>query len=1391
MVNDIPQWLLTKWQGIADLIAELLNIPAALIMRTENEYMEVFVSSKSDNNPYKPGDKEKWYGLYCETVIKSQDKLLIPNALKNKHWDKNPDIGLGMIAYLGYPINYPDNTPFGTICVLDVKENSFSSVYEKLLIQFKGTIENDLLLLETFKAETRKQDETITEQYQNLKRQNEELQSAEEELREQNQELQATEEELTASNDELRNNIELLSESEKMFSSTVNDLLVGVVVHAADSSIILSNPQAQHILGLSYDQMRGKKAVSSTWNFVHEDESVMKVEDYPISKVLSTGKGLLNYVLGVMRPDRKEITWVTVNAVPVFSNKKEFDRVIINFMDITERKQFEITLKDRNESLQAAEEELQASNDALYELHEQLKERFEELQSTEEELRERHEELQAAEEELVASNDALKENITQLEESEDRFKALHNASFGGIAIHDKGIILECNKGLSDLTGYSVDELVGMNGLLLIAERFREIVMNNIKSKYEKPNESIGVRKNGEEYPIRTEASEIPYKGRQVRVVELRDITEQKKAEEEILSERNRSLNILQGTNAGTWEWNIETNEVLFNERYAEIIGYKLNEIAPSFEAWRNSVNPKDIEVANSLLEHHFAGKNDFFEAEFRQKHKKGHWVWVAARGKVIKWTDNGKPKFMSGTHLDINKRKNAELDLISNENQLQIIFDNSPAIMMLLNEETQIIKVNRTGLIFTGRKPDEVIRKLPGDIFSCVTALQTDLGCGYGEACKICKIRRTVLKTISTGKSLNKVEAELSTINNGVTKKLTVLISTATATTAPELTYLVTIDDITDRKKTEQTIVESEKRFRTIIDSANDAIFIADTKTGLIVDANKKAEQIIGKSRNELIGMHQSKLHPAEEAELIKKKFEQDIEHAGKDIIKEINLQHISGEIIPTELSPAFFKLDDGKGYLVGFFRDIRKRKEAEKALADSFVKYKTLAEYTYDWEYWKAPNGEYIYNSPSCKRITGYSAAEFDKKANLFNTIICQEDRGKWQGHLKKVEELVACKTPIELRIKTKLGKVKWINHVCQPVFDDHGIFLGNRGTNRDITQRKQSELALEDSETRFKQLANFTQEGIILHKNGIIIDVNKAMFNITGYVQKELVDQDIVKLFVQEKDYELVYGKIKQNSIKPFELQIITKAKSLIYVMLSVKLMVKDNKTIRIVSMRDITEQKQIQQKILNTIIQTEENERRRVAQELHDGIGPILSTVKLYTQTYIQTKNLDFKQKIERQLITGIDEALSQVSTISNNLSPHVLKDFGIKVAIEKFIGRVQKVSNISVKFEYNYDGKIDDEIETTVYRVVIELINNTIKHAKATEISLIFDNIKEHVQLVYSDNGKGFDFEATKKTSSGMGLFNIVNRIKSFNGQVNFERGEDKGITYNIFIPAKLL
>lgn len=140
--------IIKKWQSIINIIAEIINVQAGLIMRITESHMEVFCASETEGNPYPHDGKDSLgHGLYCETVIGKDSGLEIENALEDEKWKDNPDVSLNMISYLGFPIKWPNNEVFGTICVLDNKEHQFSSKYRELLIELKKAIELDLELL--------------------------------------------------------------------------------------------------------------------------------------------------------------------------------------------------------------------------------------------------------------------------------------------------------------------------------------------------------------------------------------------------------------------------------------------------------------------------------------------------------------------------------------------------------------------------------------------------------------------------------------------------------------------------------------------------------------------------------------------------------------------------------------------------------------------------------------------------------------------------------------------------------------------------------------------------------------------------------------------------------------------------------------------------------------------------------------------------------------------------------------------------------------------------------------------------------------------------------------------------------------------------------------------
>ena len=164
---------------------------------------------------------------------------------------------------------------------------------------------------------------------------------------------------------------------------------------------------------------------------------------------------------------------------------------------------------------------------------------------------------------------------------------------------------------------------------------------------------------GDEKWLRT--SKVPLRNEADTIIGIlgvyEDITAQKHTENELHEKQRRLTTLLHETKTGTWEWNVQTGETVFNEQWADIIGYTLDEIAPiSIGTWMKYCHPDDLQISGELLEKHFRGESAYYEYEARMKHKDGHWAWILTKGRVVSWSDDGKPLWMFGTHHDVTER---------------------------------------------------------------------------------------------------------------------------------------------------------------------------------------------------------------------------------------------------------------------------------------------------------------------------------------------------------------------------------------------------------------------------------------------------------------------------------------------------------------------------------------------------------------------------------------------------------------------------------------------------------------------------------------------------------------------------------------------------------------
>ncbi len=216
---------------------------------------------------------------------------------------------------------------------------------------------------------------------------------------------------------------------------------------------------------------------------------------------------------------------------------------------------------------------------------------------------------------------------------------------------------------------------------------------------------------------------------------------------------------------------------------------------------------------------------------------------------------------------------------------------------------------------------------------------------------------------------------------------------------------------------------------------------------------------------------------------------------------------------------------------------------------------------------------------------------------------------------------------------------------------------------------------------------------------------------------------------------------------------------------------------------------EKRASEKRFLSVMIQAEDNERKRLAKDLHDGLGPLLSTIKMSLSALKKQDNSPQAVEILQNLDNVILESIKSIKDISNNLSPHVLDNFGLDKAINNFLQKINTTGAINIEYRSNLKGlRLEQNTESVVYRVLCELINNTVKHANAKKININLYYDIYSVSLNYKDDGKGFEMENMfKPQEKGTGLYNIYSRINSLKGNVDIKSLSGKGTDVMIKIP----
>jgi PAS domain S-box-containing protein len=334
----------------------------------------------------------------------------------------------------------------------------------------------------------------------------------------------------------------------------------------------------------------------------------------------------------------------------------------------------------------------------------------------------------------------------------------------------------------------------------------------------------------------------------------------------------------------------------------------------------------------------------------------------------------------------------------------------------------------------------------------------------------------------------------------------------------------------------------------------------------------------------------------------------------------------------------------------------------------------------------------------------------------------------------------------------------------------------------------------ALERSEEQFRTFFNSSSDEIyIIDFEGFIQEVNDLACENLKYSREELIGKPFSAL-----KSEQYLGEVSKNldTIRHFgqhryETENVTRDGKVIPLEMKSRVIEYNGEKRILTIARDITERKEIEERILKAIISTEENERKRFAADLHDDLGPILSSIKLYTNIL---KKGDFKKTSRDETVASIDElvdlAIRTGREISNRIRSNVLQDFGLADAIREFCNYITQTGTLAIDIRTtNYSISKRGLEESILFQVVKELINNTLKHSDAKNVLIDLKSIENQIILYYRDDGSGFDLQTALKSKSGLGLYNILNKVKTISGTCDLNSTPGKGMFMTISVKMK--
>jgi PAS domain S-box-containing protein len=615
--------------------------------------------------------------------------------------------------------------------------------------------------------------------------------------------------------------------------------------------------------------------------------------------------------------------------------------------------------------------------------------------------------------------------------------------------------------------------------------------------------------------------------------------------------------------------------------------------------------------------------------------------------------------------------------------------------------------------------------------------------------------------------------------------------------------FVALLQDITERKIAERALRKGEERLRAVLESALDCIVTIDHQ-GRVVEFNPAAEKTFGYKRDATIGQLMGDLiiPPT-----LRERYRCGLAHylstgeaalLGQRI--EVTGMRSNHSEFPVELAITRVGAQEPPMF-TGFMRDITERKQAEEALAEQNVRYKTLMETSADSIYVVDPDGDLQEANAEFLRRRGYSAAEV-KGLNMADW----DARWTREELKERMRQLVGGHAVFETRHRCKDGSVfdAEVGVTSVRIAGQELFFC----VTRDITERKHAERARHESDERFRQLAENISAifwvWTAVPGNARCLYVSPAYATIWGRSCESLyASPQSWKEALHPKDNERVLAEIANldiEKISDWTYRIVRPDQSIRWIRDRI-FPVRDRHggVVRFAGIaEDITESKEAEEavrkanrqlKILSRRrIQEQEEERRRLSRELHDQIGQSLTAAKINVEVLRSATSPTLAGRVD-ETVAILDRLLGQVRQISLDLRPPMLDDLGLVPALRSLLDEQGGRASIATRFSAeNIPENLDPEIQTTCFRIAQEAITNAVRHAKATQvdIALRYKNGKT-LQLLVRDNGIGFNARSAQAQADDLGLIGMKERAVLVGGRARIMSLLGKGTTISVSLP----